>query len=90
MKCKFKVFVLISIIACTCISCTFAQAGRLIGGEGGQAVGMVMDSGVSLGNSAGKALKNAITNKTPKTPKTPKTTKTTKTPKTNNKGTGTK
>ncbi len=84
MKYKFKFLLLTLFSISTCISCTFAQAGRLIGGEGGQAVGMVMDSGVSLGNSASKALKKAITNKTPKT------TKTTKTPKTNNKGTGTK
>ena len=33
-----------------------------------------MDSGVVLGNSAGKALKRAITNRTSKEPKAPKTT----------------
>ena len=71
MKSKFKVLLLTMIIVSSCISCTFAQAGRIIGG----AMGMVMDSGVVLGNSAaGKALKRAITNRTPKEPKAPKTT----------------
>ena len=75
MKSKFKVLLLTMIIVSSCISCTFAQAGRIIGGEDGRAMGMVMDSGVVLGNSAaGKALKRAITNRTPKEPKAPKTT----------------
>ena len=74
MKSKFKVLLLTTIIASSCISCTFAQACRIIGGEDGRAMGMVMDSGVVLGNSAGKALKRAITNRTPKEPKAPKTT----------------
>ena len=74
MKYKFKVLLLTTIIASSCISCTFAQAGRIIGGEDGRAMGMVMDSGVMLGNSAGKALKRAITNRTQKEPKAPKTT----------------
>ena len=74
MKSKFKVLLLTTIIASSCISCTFAQAGRIIGGKDGRAMGMVMDSGVVLGNSAGKALKRAITNRTSKEPKAPKTT----------------
>ena len=44
MKSKFKVLLLTIIIASSCISCTFAQAGRIIGGEDGRAMGMVMDS----------------------------------------------
>ena len=32
MKSKIKVLLLTSIIASSCISCTFAQAGKIIGG----------------------------------------------------------
>ena len=73
MKSKIKVLLLTSIIASSCISCTFAQAGGVIGGADGRAVGMVMDSGVSLGNSIGRSIKGAISNRNSKTPKAPKT-----------------
>ena len=76
MKSKIKVLLLTSIITSSCISCTFAQAGKIIGGEDGRAMGMVMDSGVTLGNSIGRSIKGAISNKMSKTPKTPKAPKT--------------
>ena len=76
MKSKIKVLLLTSIIASSCISCTFAQAGGVIGGADGRAVGMVMDSRVTLGNSIGRSIKGAISNKMSKTPKTPKAPKT--------------
>ena len=74
MKSKIKVLLLTLIIASSCISCTFAQAGGVIGGEDGRTMGMIMDSGVSLGNSIGRSIKGAISNRTPKEPKAPKTT----------------
>ena len=62
MKSKIKVLLLTTIIASSCISCTFAQAGKI--------------SGVTLGNSIGRSIKGAISNKMSKTPKTPKAPKT--------------
>ena len=73
MKSKIKVLLLTSIIASSCISCTFAQAGKIIGGEDGRTMGMIMDSGVSLGNSIGRSIKGAISNRKSKAPKVPKT-----------------
>ncbi|WP_314293103.1 hypothetical protein [Leptotrichia massiliensis] len=84
MKSKFKVLLLTSIIASSCISCTFAQAGKIIGGEDGRTMGMVMDSGVSLGNSIGRSIKGAISNRKSKAPKTSTTNLNTNTTKTVN------
>ncbi len=74
MKAIVKILVLISILALSCVSCTFAQAGGIIGGEDGRAVGMVMDSGAALGNSATRAIKRAIIDKRQKNTTVPTST----------------